>query len=282
MGKDRSGTGRSLRPLVAGLVCVLAFAAAPAARAGTLDQSQTAGSNASLTFAGDRWAAQTFTAGITGQLDQVDLFLRRLGNPGDLTVQIRDTSGGAPGPSVLASETIPQASIPDGTFTWTSVAFDPTAPSAAGTQYAIVLFAGTGSGELDPFNSYGWGANANVLGGDLYLGGELQASLDGGASWLGQAADAAFKTYVTTTTTIADLIESVEGLDLASGTENSLLKKLTGAQKNLDADDTAGACDKLASFIAEVQAQSGKKIDAEDAEDLIADAEAVRDSLGCG
>jgi subtilisin-like proprotein convertase family protein len=83
-------------------------------------------------------------------------------------------------------------------------------------------------------------------------------------------------------TTIADLIESVEALDLPHGIENSLLKKLTNAQKNLDADDIAGACDKLASFIAEVSAQSGKKIDAENADDLIADAEAVRESLDCG
>jgi hypothetical protein len=111
-------------------------------------------------MSGQGWAAQTFTAGIAGRLDQVDLLLRRGGNPGDLTVQIRDTSGGAPGASVLASETIAQASIPDAGFTWRSVAFDPTAPSAAGTQYAIVLFAGTGSGILDPSNAYLWGGTA--------------------------------------------------------------------------------------------------------------------------
>jgi subtilisin-like proprotein convertase family protein len=86
----------------------------------------------------------------------------------------------------------------------------------------------------------------------------------------------------TTPTTIADLIESVEALNLKSATENSLLKKLTNAQKNLDADDTAGACDKLASFIAEVTAQSGKKIDTEDADALITEAEAVGESLECG
>jgi 6-phosphogluconolactonase (cycloisomerase 2 family) len=81
--------------------------------------------------------------------------------------------------------------------------------------------------------------------------------------------------------TIPTLIESVEDLDLPRGTENSLLKKLNGAQKNLDNGDTAGACDKLASFIDQVSAQSGKKIDSDDAADLIDEAEAVRDSLGC-
>ncbi len=88
-------------------------------------------------------------------------------------------------------------------------------------------------------------------------------------------------TVVSPTAAIDDLFESVELLGLHHGIENSLLKKLANAQMNLDADDIAGACDKLASFIAEVQAQSGKKIDADDADDLIADAEAVRESLDC-
>jgi hypothetical protein len=62
----------------------------------------------------------------------------------------------------------------------------------------------------------------------------------------------------------------------------SLLQKLNGAQKNLDAGDTAGACDKLASFISQVQALKAKKIiPASAADDLILQAEAVRDSLGC-
>ena len=65
------------------------------------------------------------------------------------------------------------------------------------------------------------------------------------------------------------------------GTENELLSKLNWAQKNLDAGDSPGACDKPTSFIAQVSAQSGKKIDSDDADRLIAEAEPVRDSLGC-
>jgi hypothetical protein len=82
--------------------------------------------------------------------------------------------------------------------------------------------------------------------------------------------------------TITDLVASVEGLDLPHGIEHSLLKKLNGAQKNLDHGNTVGACDKLASFIDQVGSQSGKKIGADDAQELIDEAEAVRDSLGCG
>jgi hypothetical protein len=40
--------------------------------------------------------------------------------------------------------------------------------------------------------------------------------------------------------TIADLIASVEALDLPGGIQNALLKKLTNAQRNLDAGDTGG------------------------------------------
>ena len=88
-------------------------------------------------------------------------------------------------------------------------------------------------------------------------------------------------TYTVPTATIADLIASVEALDLHGGIENGLLKKLTNAQRNLDRDDLDGACDKLGAFINQVGAQSGKKIDAADADDLIAEAEAVRAGVPC-
>jgi opacity protein-like surface antigen len=81
--------------------------------------------------------------------------------------------------------------------------------------------------------------------------------------------------------TIANLIESVEDFNLSSKIEGNLLKKLTGAQKDLDADNLAGACDKLAAFIAGVQAQRGKKIATAEANALIAQAEEVRAAEGC-
>ena len=87
----------------------------------------------------------------------------------------------------------------------------------------------------------------------------------------------------TPTPTIAALIDSVEALDLPRGIENSLLKKLTNAQRNLDSGDSAGACDKLASFTSQVKAQKGKKITpGSAADDLVAEAEAVQESVGCG
>ena len=59
--------------------------------------------------------------------------------------------------------------------------------------------------------------------------------------------------------TIAGLIVSVEELGLPHGIERSLLAKLDGAQRNLDADDLDGACGKLGAFINQVRAQGGKE-----------------------
>jgi len=75
------------------------------------------------------------------------------------------------------------------------------------------------------------------------------------------------------------LIGSVQALALQHGIENSLLAKLTGAQRNLAADNLAGACGKLGSFLGEVSAQSGKKkIDAAAAQELTDDVSSVRHS----
>jgi YVTN family beta-propeller protein len=81
--------------------------------------------------------------------------------------------------------------------------------------------------------------------------------------------------------TITSLIDDVEGLGLHPGTERSLVRKLEGAQKNVDKGELDEACEKLASFAEQVEALSGKKIDPDDAEELTADATAVREDLGC-
>lgn len=80
---------------------------------------------------------------------------------------------------------------------------------------------------------------------------------------------------------ISDLLDSIIGLDLPHGIENSLTQKLWNALAALDAGDTQGACDLLNAFIHQVAAQAGKKIEASDAAQLIAAATDVRAALGC-
>jgi hypothetical protein len=211
--------------------------------------------------------------------------------------------------------------VPSGGGTITSFSFQSVASNAGqqldflvlrpagGSNYTVVgktnLVTLAGTGAVETF-----AANIAVQGGDI-LGfwhpGELQACLRfvvrGGAILseegtpptdpsVGDAVSLPLVTGVTAlnlsanlvttpTPTIADLIASVEALDLPHGVENSLLKKLTNAQRNLDADDLDGACGKLASFAAQVSAQRGKKIETADADDLIEEAEALRASVGC-
>jgi hypothetical protein len=66
------------------------------------------------------------------------------------------------------------------------------------------------------------------------------------------------------------LIQQVQALGLQSGIENSLVKKLQNAQKDLDKGNTAKAVTVINDFINEVTAQRGKKIPAAAADALIA------------
>ena len=80
---------------------------------------------------------------------------------------------------------------------------------------------------------------------------------------------------------IEDLIELVRSFDLPSGFERSLIAKLESALDALDEDDTATACDSLSAFINEVQAQSGRKIPEAQADQLINQANQIKQALSC-
>jgi DNA-binding beta-propeller fold protein YncE len=82
--------------------------------------------------------------------------------------------------------------------------------------------------------------------------------------------------------TIGDVIASIQALGLPGGTENALLAKLNGAQQSLDGGQSGAACNALGAFVNQVNAQSGKKIAAGDAQSLTDQAAAVQQSLGCG
>ena len=80
---------------------------------------------------------------------------------------------------------------------------------------------------------------------------------------------------------MAGLVTSVEELALPDGIERSLIAKLQGAQASRDRGDNPAACGQLGAFVNQVEAQSGKKIGAGDAADLIDDVTAIRESMGC-
>ena len=78
-----------------------------------------------------------------------------------------------------------------------------------------------------------------------------------------------------------DLIELVESFDLPAGTESSLVDKLQEALAAINVSDTATACGSLTAFINEVQAQSGKKLTADQASQMINSANQIKAGLGC-
>jgi hypothetical protein len=174
---------------VAAIASALSLTSAAPASAGTLDQQQTSFNQDAGAF-DNQSLAQTFTAGISGGLDQVDLLLSKSNMPESLTVEIRNTSAGSPGTAVLASVILPGSAI------GTSAAFVPVtfaapAPVAAGTQYAIVAYdAGTGG------NIVGWWYQSE---GDPYLPGAqfITDEFPPGGTWEKlEEGDRAFKTYV--------------------------------------------------------------------------------------
>jgi hypothetical protein len=182
----------------------LALLAAPAAAsaAGTLDQSQTQVDSA-YSVSGSHWIAQTFTAGIGGGLDQVDLDLSVIDfcpPDGSLTVAIESVAAGVPSGVVLASATVAEASVPT-TLSFVSVSFAAPAAVSAGTQYAIVASAPSAGATCPPPNpshpqEYQWAISKQ----NPYAGGAALVSIDSGASWTAETSgsvDAAFKTYVT-------------------------------------------------------------------------------------
>jgi hypothetical protein len=171
--------------------------AAASASAGTLDQQQTV-SNLDNGLFSNQSGAQTFTARITGGLDQADLDLFKAGTPpATVTVEVRSVSAGMPTAAVLASGTIPTSSV-GSSPAFVPVIFTPAAPVTAGTRYALVAYSPGATG-----NAVGW---RNQDGGDPYSGGEFFLDnadpLPPGTNWLqGEDGDDdfAFKTYVTPT-----------------------------------------------------------------------------------
>lgn len=191
----RSTEAPMRRRLVLTLIALgvtMAFTAAPVA-AGTLDQQQTTANNVPPVAAGVA-QAQVFTAGLNGQLDQVDVLVSRNvtfeGGPGtDLTVEIWTVTAGVPdSPVPGASVTVLQADVPANTQTWVAVPIS--APSVAGTQYAIVLSAPAATLSC-PDDCWIWWA----FDGDPYAGGAAYAT-NGPPIWELKQQDQAFRTYV--------------------------------------------------------------------------------------
>jgi hypothetical protein len=104
-------------------------------------------------------------------------------------------------------------------------------------------------------------------------------------TWMGivpaAATTIAVRDTVTATDLVGKLIGDVQALPVDSNTKNGLLAKLQAAQDLLSKGNITGACGKIADFISQVQALSGKKLTTTQANGLIAEANTVRAVLLC-
>ena len=174
-------------PILLALLLTMPLTAAPsAAQIGTLDQESTG--TGSISYRGSD-LSQTFTAGRTGSLTQVDVLLHRFSSfTTNFTVEIRAvTATGAPTGTdtvgtgtVLASKALPSTGISTDLSapTWVSVDFASPPAVTSGTSYAILVLQGA--------DGLHW----------------RSASYDRGAAWVctpcwdPTTRDFAFKTYV--------------------------------------------------------------------------------------
>ncbi|MDQ1700366.1 MAG: hypothetical protein QOG34_2229 [Frankiaceae bacterium] len=188
----RTARGRFLRAaaVAAAGLSLLPGPGGAGAAGHVLDQSS-ADAGYTIGIFSNQTLGETFTAGATGNLDQVDLDIgyQTAASVPTLTALITSTSSGLPA-TTLATAVIPRSSVNTGSPDWVQVAISPAVPVTAGTQYAIVLVSPAPSpGDT----AYIWASSLFV---DSYSGGT--AVVDAGSGWGVNRAgnDMAFKTYV--------------------------------------------------------------------------------------
>lgn len=201
------------------------------AKAGTLDQSQEGANDVAPPIFGLVRQAQTFTAGITGGLDQVDLFLQahqaHSFDPTGLLVEIRTVAGNVPSAVVLGSATIPASDVPPSGFpAFVDALFTTPVAVVAGTQYAIVASA------TDGFPKETSWIRTN---GNPYAGGSPFFK-NGGDPWTAHSSgDFKFRTYVAPAANLA--LSKTDSPDPATVGQNLVYTLVVSNGGAADAED---------------------------------------------
>ena len=156
-------------------ICVICILAAQTAGASIIDQSYTPlGGSGPLVASGTLYA-QTITAGISGDLSQLDLWVSESNSPADpLVLQIRTTSAGLPSGTVLFEQAIAAATTTGVPPAPTQVDLSPhNLGFAAGDVFSVVLKTESSGPDV----GYKWWGQ---LGND-YAGGIGSRSFDNGS-----------------------------------------------------------------------------------------------------
>lgn len=108
---------------------------------------------------GTQDVAQSFQVSTTGPIGKVAVYIKKVSTPSNITVRIVTDNAGSPGSTSLVSATLSAALITTN-FGWVEIPLGPNFDLVPGTDYWIVLDAGTDSSKY-----YILGANSVYLGG---------------------------------------------------------------------------------------------------------------------
>ncbi len=134
--------------------------------------------------------AQSFVPSASGKLNKVNVLLKKIGSPGDITVRIMSDNSGQPSRSVLANTTI-NASLITSNYDFIEAVFSSQANLTAGTTYWLML----SSASIDNSNYFEWGFDSA----DGYGSGTSMRSPNwntGSAVWLNNGGDLNFEAFV--------------------------------------------------------------------------------------
>ena len=178
-----------------------------------VDQSYATGSSGYAAY-GVNWGAQTFTAGMSGNLTSCTINIKKQGNPaGNMTVGLYATNSNLPTGAVLATKSLVADSLTT-SYADTSFVFASPYALTSGTVYALVLSATSG----DASNYVLWQYNVS----DGYAGGRRADSTNSGSTWPSYGGDARFSTtmLVTLSSVATGLASGVHNLKITADTTN--------------------------------------------------------------
>lgn len=179
-------------PLSSGLPVWLLYVASQPQTVTATDQSvgTSAAQDTPVRIDGTSSAGQTFTAGVSGELNSVTLYLREGGAATDgMTLEIKSVENDLPSGTALATVTIPDSDIPtvSETVAAVTVAFETSVTLVAGEVYSILLQTNDTAGYDLWYNS------------DDYAQGSALQGDGGGTNWSAATHDFSFQTVVTST-----------------------------------------------------------------------------------
>ena len=143
-------------------------------------------------------AAQSFQVSTINTINRVDLYIRKQGNPGNLTARITNSNGSNPGSTTFAQGTISSGSVTS-SYGWVSVTFSTNPQLNPGATYWLVLDGGSNASRY-----YIWAAN------NSYASGEAKTGEYSGGPWSITNLDGYFRIY------LGGTVGSINNIDIGA------------------------------------------------------------------